>query len=348
MLVLLAATALPAQLQTIVYHDDTDPTTGPGSSFPFGAQTVRVQQLIPRSVLGSAAHTIQDLFVAPEISANTAYTASQVHYGEFEIRMGATSVATLTTDWVTNSPNATVVHRGPLLVHFDRDQWTPIGLPSSYTWSPASPTDNLVVEFICWQVVDTGAVPPTPGPNDFLTLRTSPTLSIQRAFRLGWTLGQPATALGVDGFGIKLGLLLDDGNFVAHDGSCPGSSGQVPAIGAMPGTWPQAGSTFAVQLTGGTSGSFATMVLGLDTASWGSIPLPFDLTPIGALGCLVWHSPELLLPIAPIGPAGGATLPLVLPSQPLTGVRLYATWLCFDPLANAFGFVPSGFATLIL
>lgn len=342
--VALAAPVLFAQ-QNIVYHDNVTPTLGAANAFPFGANGVRTQQLIPQSVLGSSPALIQDLFVNPQVSNTVAVT--QVYYGDFEIRMGLTQLTTLTNNWATNLPNPTTVYRGPLLVRFVRDTWVPLGLPNSYVWAPTSPGDNLVVDFISWQVLDTGQVP-TSSAGYFMNTRSSATQSISRAYRLNWVATQPATSAGVDGYGIKLGFLFGDGNFVSHDGSCPGSSGLKPAIGALPGTWPQLGQNFTVTLDSGPVNSVAFLVLGVDTLSYGSIPLPFDMGLLGATGCRFWHGWDLLRPAVVVDPAGAATDTLPIPAGPWTGFRLYSSWLCLDPAANTFGLVPSGYATLIL
>jgi hypothetical protein len=344
--VALLAPSLASQ-QNIVWHDTQVPTVGNANAFPFGVQGVRTQQLVPQSALGATPAVIQDLFVNPQISNNTALLESQVWYGDYEIRMGITQLSTLTNTWATNSPNPTTVYRGPLLVRFVRDQWVPIGLPASYLWLPTSPSDNLVIDFICWQVINSGSVPPTVN-GYFLNVRSSATSSISRAYRLGWTNGQPTTSAGVDGAGIKLGLLLNDGNFVAHDGSCQGSNALVPEIGALPSTWPQLGLPFDVTLADAVPASLATLALGLEATNYLGVPLPVDMGVLGAPGCRFWHGWELLLPFVVTDAAGAATTTIPLPAGAYNGVRLYGTWLCVDPAANAFGLVPSGFATMIL
>jgi hypothetical protein len=342
---LAAAIAVPGLLaqQNIVYHDDPSAVIGSNNAFPFGANVVRTQQLIPQAVLGGSPALIQDLFVNPQVSNTVAET--QIYYGDFEISMGLTQLTTLTNTWATNLPNPTTVYRGPLVIRFVRNTWVPIGLPNSYLWAPTSPSDNLVIDFICRQVIDMGQVPPSSGY--FMNSRTSPTSSISRAYRLSWTAGQ-TTSAGVDGSGIKLGFLLGDGNFVTHNGSCAGSSGQRPTIGALPSTWPQLGQNFAVTLSSGPPNSIALLVLGVDTATYGGIALPFDMGLLGATGCRFWHGWDVLRPAAFVDPTGAATDTLAIPAGPWTGFRLYSSWLCLDLAANAFGFVPSGFATLIL
>lgn len=346
--VALLACAVSAQTQNIVYHDDPNPTTGGANAFPFGSQGVRTQQLVPQSVIGGTPGFIQDIFVNPQVANVNPPAVSQVYYGDIEIRMGVTQLTTLTNDWLTNMPSPTTVYRGPLLVRFERDQWTPLGLPNPYLWLPLSPLDNLVVDIILWQVTDTGAV--TPDVNGyFMNMRRSVTGTISRAYRRGWTAGQLTTAAGVDGSGVKLGFLFNDGNFVAHNGSCSGSSTQVPVIAATANTWPQFNVPFDVHLQSGPANTFANLMLGLQTGSYGPYTLPLDLAPFGAGGCLLWHSPDALLPFQLTDGAGATTTTLVFPSLPgLSQLRVYASWICFDPAANSLGLVPSGFATLIL
>lgn len=348
--VLLLAAAASAQ-QNIVHHDDPNPALGRANAFPFGSEGTRIQQLIPQSVLGGIPQIIQDLFVNPQINsptASTVYNVSQVYYGDFEIRMGTTQLSTLTNDWASNLPMPTTVYRGPLLVRFVRDEWVPLGLPASFLWLPLSPADNLVIDFIQWQVLDRGAVPPDVN-GYFLNVYSSQTGGISRAYRRGWTAAQPATSAGVDGAGIKLGFLFNDGNFVGHDGSCPGSSGQVPAIGTPPGSYPQLGSPFTIELSQGPAGLAASLVLGFSTAAYGPFGLPFDLAPFGAPGCVVWSAPEASVGIFPLDPTGAASFQLALPNLPqLSTLRVHASWICIDPTANLLGLVPSGYGTMIL
>lgn len=336
---------LPAQ--NIIYHDDPSPTTGGGNAFPFGSEGVRIQQLIPGSVLGSTPVIINDLYVNPIATNPSGVLSSQVYYGDFEIRMGTTTLTTLTNTWANNVTNSVTVYRGPLVVNFVKDQWVPLGLPAFYLWLPTTPADNLVIDFICWDVIDTGAIQPNAS-GYFMDVHRSPTGSISRAYRLNWATSQPPTSAGVDGSGIKLGFLINDGFFVSHEGSCPGSSGQVPEIGATPGTWPLAGMPLDVFLTNGPSNSFASVVLGFETANYLGVPLPFDMGVLGATGCTLWHGWEALLSIVPTNTTGDASFTLQFPPTSPGLLRLYGTWICLDVNANAFGIVPSGFATMSL
>ncbi|MCA8978225.1 MAG: hypothetical protein KDC98_26090 [Planctomycetes bacterium] len=345
--VVLLGSAIPSQ-QNILYADDASPLTGVGNAFPFGSEGVRQQQLVMQSVLGNTPHRIRDLFVNPRIHNVLPQQVSQIYYGDFEIRMGTTQATALSGIWANNLTNPTVVHRGPLLVRFERDRWIPLGLKNSYLWAPQSPADNLVIDFICWHVIDTGSVPPNSN-GYFLQLRASAGNSLPRAYRLGWTAGQPPTSSGFDNLGIKLGFLFDDGNFVAHDGTCVGATALMPQIAATVGAWPQLGSPFDIHLHHGPPGRPAILAFGFNTATSGPYALPLDLTPFGAPGCIVWHDPLLTAAFAVTSLAGDATHILQIPGQAgLSPMVFHATWFCLDPGANVLGLVPSGFGTILL
>src|SRR5688572_318787 len=95
---LLLSTTLTAQSQNITFVPDNNTGTGNPNGFPFGSQGTRIQQLIPQSSLGSTPGLIQDLFVVPTMTQqNTGPNESEVVYGDFEIRMGLTTLTSLTT-----------------------------------------------------------------------------------------------------------------------------------------------------------------------------------------------------------------------------------------------------------
>lgn len=345
---LLLCAAATSQSQNIAYHDDNSAITGRTNAFPFGATGCRIQQLAPNSVLGNAPALIQDVFIAGALDSGGIYNESDIFYDDFEIRMGTTTSTTLSTTWAANSSNFQTVYRGPLRVRFVRDQWTAIGLPSPYLWLPTSTSDNLVIDFICWSTLDTGAIPPNPS-GYFMNVRTSVGGVIPRAYLRNWVSTQPATAQNVDGAGIKLGFLLGDGNFVAHGGGCVGSSGLASEISAVPGTWPQIGGTLdlRVDFAGQNLASFVS--LGIDNLTLGGLPLPLGLGSVGAPGCWLWHDSLAVSAGIPTGPTGSASLVLGVPnSAALIGARLYATWFNFDPTANTLGLTTSGYGTIIL
>jgi hypothetical protein len=74
--------------------------------------------------------------------------------------------------------------------------------------------------------------------------------------------------------------------------------------------------------------------------SWNGIPLPFDLTPLGAPGC-AWHVSVLYMIGLAANASGGASWPQqTIPNDPsLAGAAFYDHAAFVDPLANAMGLV---------
>ncbi|MCK5941227.1 MAG: hypothetical protein KAI24_04585, partial [Planctomycetes bacterium] len=216
-----------------------------------------------------------------------------------------------------------------------------------YVWVPLAPGDNLVVDFTIWSVADTGSQTPD-SQGHYWYFRIDSSFNLPRAHATNYTTSLPANASGVDSFGAKLGFLLWDGQFVAHEGSCAGSSGAVPTIGANAGTWPQTNSSFDVTLTDGPANSFASLILSTETSNHLGVPLPLDMGVLGATGCTFWQGWEVALPGVATDALGGATTTLQFPPAFPTNIRFYGTWITLDGNANAFGIVPSGFATMSL
>ena len=128
--------------------------------------------------------------------------------------------------------------------------------------------------------------------------------------------------------------------FFTFESGCQGTGGFVPAIGAT-GLPSLGNASFACTVSKGLGGSQAIFALGNSRKDWGGIPLPFDLSGLGAPGCAVAVKGLFLLvvPLSGSGAGGGsATLPLPIPNDPtLLGARLSAQWWCLDSGANALG-----------
>ncbi|MBK8096006.1 MAG: hypothetical protein IPK26_02810 [Planctomycetes bacterium] len=112
-----------------------------------------------------------------------------------------------------------------------------------------------------------------------------------------------------------------------------------PPLQAMPapGSRPILGQTLQIDLTG-VPANAPFMAYGVSDRFVGAVPLPLSLANIGAPGCDVLQSSELLaMPCQPTGP-GTARHVLALPGNPaLIGVRLFAQPWGLAPGANAAG-----------
>lgn len=345
-LALCSSFALPSQ-QNIAYYPNN--TIGTAKNFfPFGAARngVRQQDLIPGTVFGSGPVLIQDLYwcAAGPPTGNT-QTEGEVVYGDFEIRMGVTSVTTLTSAWATNLPNPTTVHKGRLRLRWKNGVFTPIGLQVPFLFAPTNPGDNLCVDFILWSMTDTGGI--VPDVNGYV-IGANYDSTAPRCWLLNWPINQGGAAnVGLNG--LRLGFLLGNGNFVARGSGCATSAATVPAISNAPSSWPTLGQNFSFQVQKAAPGTLAFPMLGSSETTWGPFALPYDLTPLNATGCQLWIDPLVTLQGSLTDASGAATTTVGVPNNTaLIGGRLYSTWLSLDAAANGLGLVTSDYGLLIL
>lgn len=75
---------------------------------------------------------------------------------------------------------------------------------------------------------------------------------------------------------------------------------------------PLVGGSLSLQVAGAPAGAPGLLFLGLSRTGWGTLPLPWDLGPLGAPGCALLVGPELWLAFQTDG-QGAAALPLAIP-----------------------------------
>ncbi len=111
---------------------------------------------------------------------------------------------------------------------------------------------------------------------------------------------------------------------------------------------PRVGNAFDLTLAGARGMRIAFLQLGASRTTWNGLPLPLALDALGAPGCQVLASGELLLPVV-TDAAGTASLHLNVPADPdLAGAQLFAQWLVRDPALNPLGLIASGAAALTI
>jgi hypothetical protein len=126
----------------------------------------------------------------------------------------------------------------------------------------------------------------------------------------------------------------------ATSGSGCVSSGGTPFIELEAGQLPWTGETFALRANNLPAAGPTVVFIGLSNTTWGAIPLPASLNTLGAPGCSVLASGDVVLPV--INQGGTATWSAVIPAVPaLAGITLYNQFLALDPPANRLGLVVS-------
>ncbi|MCI0585608.1 MAG: integrin alpha [Planctomycetes bacterium] len=121
-----------------------------------------------------------------------------------------------------------------------------------------------------------------------------------------------------------------------YGSGCPGSGGITPEIRALGLPTSAVGSpAFGILLSRALGGTTAVLVVGFSFQAWGTIPLPLDLGPLGAPGCALFASADMLLPTSTggSGPGSGtASVPLPIPpNSTLVGSIVHFQWYVADP-----------------
>lgn len=125
------------------------------------------------------------------------------------------------------------------------------------------------------------------------------------------------------------------GTFATQGTGCKGRNGNLPVL-SYSGT-PEIGNGMSIHVAAATPHRPAILFLGASKKAWGLIPLPLDLTPIGAPGCKLLCSGEAILP-NPTDASGNATQNLAIPNAAaLVCLMFYNQWIIVDPGANTAG-----------
>jgi len=79
------------------------------------------------------------------------------------------------------------------------------------------------------------------------------------------------------------------------------------------------------------------LFLGGSNTMWNSVPLPIGLGPLGASGCSILASGEIIAPVV-VDATGAAALTIAIPDvAALVGAAFYNQFYIADPLANGLG-----------
>lgn len=120
---------------------------------------------------------------------------------------------------------------------------------------------------------------------------------------------------------------------------CPGSAG-TPVLAAVGTQRPQLNTAFTVALSTLPANANVSGVLGFSDAAWNGLPLPFDLSVIGMVGCQLLVGMDLIVPLS--NQAGIARWTLSIPGDAsFVGVQFFQQGLVLEPGANPLGVLSS-------
>ena len=319
------AAAGDAVAQTVHFPDATL-ASPPQFAFPFytpgsgsTGQTVRLQVLCPDSFLSTQSLN------AGLVTRVLFSVAGQAVYDTFELRVGATTAASLGMDWTVNLPDQRVqrdLANQPVIgggtVSAPANAWIEVELDYPFYWQPGQ---GIVVD-LTTHVATPGVVCGTT---------TSFSGGIQRAYNFDYSPGAAAT--NVTSGGIVVGFVFAGTDLVTFGSGCSSPGNATPFLSSF-GT-STIGGAVVVTADDAILGSVGTFVWGMSRRWSNGVVLPLAL----GGGCDLLVAPDVLVatPIVPgPGSSGSAACVLSIPYDPLLiGAVVYTQFAQFDPTSQA-------------
>jgi hypothetical protein len=139
--------------------------------------------------------------------------------------------------------------------------------------------------------------------------------------------------------GAPFRAFVNDDQVFAFGTSCKGSKGFEPVLGIAKNV--AVAGIFDTEVYNVPPQTAAISVLGISNTFYGALPLPFDLAPLGAPGCVLRVSMDVMQPAITTGAGDGngvARVTWAIPNAPsLRGLNLYFQALTIDAPANKLG-----------
>lgn len=309
--VLALAGALSAQ---IVAFPGVPLANPPSIAFPFytpgggsTGDTVRAQFLCPDAFLSTQG-------LQPGLVTHVSFSlAGAAVYDVFELRVGATTVATLGPDWHANLPDqrlqrdlggVTLVGGGTAGAPVN--QWVEFELDQPFAWQPG---EGLVVD-LTTHILVTDSYLGTTSVSGGLG-------GMQRAVNFAYAPGAPATVFS--GSGIALQFRFAPFGMVSFGTGCVGSTGVAPRLEQYGST--AIGDTLVLLAQDTVPDGLGAFVFGTSRRQGLGGPLPLSL----GGGCTQWVADDLVVLVAANGTAAGLAIPIA-PDPALRGAVLYVQW----------------------
>ncbi len=288
---------------------------------------------------------------AIEVGSNTTATGTAPWQynktGKYAVRTRAVLMPALSTATETPEPNNTTLTAGALTL--GDDATGSISGSNEGDWFMFAVSGPTTLAAQC----ETGPAPGCTGT----TIRVYDADGVVLATGSGGatTHGRLITTLRAAGIyyvEVAGAVFASAGNYVLHTGgvdplfvaigqttqppsvnACPGSNGLRPNLGNASGERPFLGTTYVMRISNAVANTIIVPMIGLSDrlAAGGTIPLPFDLTPLGAPGCFIRVDPLVTLGFLADG-SGTAFIDFpLLPTISARGTAVFIQCLCFDP-----------------
>lgn len=345
----LAALA-PAQVSQVIPPDLATAYGSSSSAYPWGSSggNKRVMYCYDASLFAALPGPITIQRIAWRAASSTVGTT----IGPLSYQVACDLSSTASTPMALNStfdqnhgPDRTQVFSGtlnvgPLLVQ--NLQFTHVmPLATPFRYDPAQ--GNFLVDLVCTSVTGSlsgvqGAFNTHPGVVGRIANTTSATAP---------TANFPATSTQNFAYEIELTGTTCNGRVVLRGTGC-NDAGGVPLAISYRGC-PDRLTTLntAVAMSAANQGPTFLMI-GLSDLQWLGIQLPLDLGLLGATGCSLYVSQEVLVgPLTPVGGAASFALPIPAGGF-LVGARAHLQYANLSPGANPLSLVTSGYLDLTI
>lgn len=156
---------------------------------------------------------------------------------------------------------------------------------------------------------------------------------IARSTLFGGTLFTPRVWNGT------IHYCLGNATYGRYGAGCNGTGG-VLTLQAASGSLPVLGATFQLEVSNLGIGALPFLWFGTSKTSWLGLPLPFDLSPLGATNCSLFTNSDLQFNLMNTG--GSATFSTLIPNQPVfSGAVFRNQVIAIDPGANPASIITS-------
>ena len=160
-------------------------------------------------------------------------------------------------------------------------------------------------------------------------------------YKYGWTGSAPATGSYSAVAGLRFCLGFSTWALDRFGNGCQGSNSKTPALIATGSA--KFGGSIALSMKDALPNAPVFMVVGLQSHA-----NPIDMTPMGAPGCFIYETIDMLLPVV-ANSAGSYSIKFNVPKKaPITCPTTYIQMFPKDARANAMGLSSSNYVRIVL
>lgn len=334
----LSAASIPAQPVQVVLPQPPPPFWSK-NNFPVAGPPMRYQQWFtaPQWVR-TVAHPVR--ITGLDLVASQTGLGQAGGLLDIEVTMG-NGPAFISLDMDGNLTNPFLVDPLPPVVVVPRSQhMLAAAVPGTF------PLNLTFINQFMWDGVSTVVIDIKMWSNGVSTQPRSYDLEYTQVggFEMGrmWGLSPDPNSVSQASFfqqqnGVAMRFTYEEGVTFSYGGGCPGAGNVVPEATTSGGLPLPGNALFTQVVNKANSQKSAVLLLGVSNTAFGAVPLPFDMSLLGGLGCELWTDIVLTVPATTFGGGPGAgSASIGTPIPPVTGfagLSMFTQWLIWDAQA---------------